>query len=63
MCAASLGAKETLTDLPDILPLLRWNVEANPQVSSNCTVEPLSWLVALRYILLLNLTKLARLGG
>jgi len=43
MCAASLGAKVTLTDLPDVLSLLRWNVEANPHVSSNCTVEPLSW--------------------
>jgi len=43
MCAASLGAKVTLTDLPEVLSLLQWNVEANPHVSSNCSVVPLSW--------------------
>ncbi len=41
---ASLGARVTLTDLPDNLPLLQRNVSANAAVAAAARVVPLPWV-------------------
>lgn len=43
---ASKGARVVLTDLPDVLPLMKWNVEANAHLLPSpecCDAAPLAW--------------------
>lgn len=52
MCLAKAGGHVTVTDLPDLLPVLEANVKRN-NLTQSMKVMPLEW-----YVLLLPLTFL-----